>query len=144
MKERIITLPNYKVNKIQETEKERMIPITIDLYRLLQKMGAKKKLGLDEYIICPEHANRTTVKEWISKSFTHYWIQKGFNSDVHFMHLRKTYVTIMYSQFGDKTKAVTDQNVDTILEYYLNKKRIVSEAKNLSLHELDERRKAAA
>ena len=49
----------------------------------------------------------------------------------------------MYSVFGDKTKAVTDQNVDTILEFYLNKKKIVSQAKNLSLTELDDKRKAA-
>tara|TARA_B110000046_G_scaffold57595_2_gene64391 strand:- start:64809 stop:65018 length:210 start_codon:yes stop_codon:yes gene_type:complete len=52
-------------------------------------------------------------------------------------------LTLIYSQFGDKIKAVTDQNVDTILQYYLNKKSIVFEARNLSLYELEERRKAS-
>jgi hypothetical protein len=53
--------------------------------------------------------------------------------------LRKTDVTLIYSQFGDKTKVVTDQNVDTILEYYLNKKTIVSQAKNVSLYDVEAR-----
>jgi len=48
-------------------------------------------------------------------------------------------VTLIYFQFGDKTKALTNQNVDTILEYYLNKKTIVAQAKNLSLFELEDR-----
>lgn len=142
MKERIITLPNYKVNKIRDIDKDRLIPITVDLYELLNKMGASKFKDSDEYLICPEHENRTTVKSWISKSFTHYWKLLDFNPEVSFRHLRKTYVTLIYSQFGDKTKAVTDQNVDTILEYYLNKKSIVSQAKNLSLYDLEDRKKA--
>jgi integrase len=142
LKERIITLPNYKVNKIKDMDKDRLIPITIDLYELLRKMGANKLKGTEQYLICPEHKNRETVKDWISKSFTHYWKLLNFNPEVSFRHLRKTYVTLIYSQFGDKTKAVTDQNVDTILEYYLNKKNIVSQAKNLSLYDLEERRKA--
>ena len=143
MKERIITLPNYKVNKIQDIEKDRLIPITLDLFELLKKMGVSKKQGSDKYLICPEHENRTTIKEWISKAFTHYWKLNDFNQEVSFRHLRKTYVTLIYSQFGDKTKAVTDQNVDTILQYYLNKKSIVSEAKNLSLYELEARKNIA-
>ena len=142
LKERIITLPNYKVNKIKDMDKDRLIPITIDLYELLQKMGANKYKNTEQYLVCPEHENRVSVKEWISKSFTHYWKLNDFNPEVSFKHLRKTYVTLIYSQFGDKTKAVTDQNVDTILEYYLNKKTIVSQAKNLSLYDLEEKRKA--
>lgn len=141
MSERIITLPNYKVNRIKDINKDRLIPITIDLFNLLTKMGASKYEGSEEFVISPEHKNRTTVREWISKSFTHYWLMNNFNPEISFRHLRKTYVTLIYSQFGDKTKAVTDQNVDTILEYYLNKKTIVSQAKNLSLYDLEERRK---
>lgn len=143
MDERIITIPNYKVNKIRQSEKERLIPITLGLYKLIMKLGFKKLKETDQYIICPEHENRTTVKSWISKSFTHYWKLTGNDPDISFKHLRKTYVTLMYSVFGDKTKAVTDQNVDTILEFYLNKKKIVAQAKNISLTELDDRRKVA-
>ncbi len=142
LKERIITLPNYKVNRIKDVDKDRLIPITVDLYNLLKKMGASKFSETENYLICPEHENRASVKDWISKSFTHYWKLLGFNPEVSFRHLRKTYVTLIYSQFGDKTKAVTDQNVDTILEYYLNKRSIVAQAKNLSLHDLEVRRKA--
>lgn len=143
IEERYISLPNYKVNKIMDREKKRLIPITVELYQHLLKMGYKKKKGSDEYIICPEHENRATVKEWISKSFTHYWLSLKFNPDISFTHLRKTYVTIMYSHFGNKTEAVTDQNVDTILKHYLNKMDIVSQAKNMSLFELDNNRNAA-
>jgi H2-forming N5,N10-methylenetetrahydromethanopterin dehydrogenase-like enzyme len=57
--------------------------------------------------------------------------------------LRKTDVTLIYSQFGDITKVVTDQNVDTILEYYLNKKTIISQAKNVSLYDLEARNNVA-
>jgi integrase len=139
MEERIITLPNYKVNRIQDIDKDRLIPITLDLFELLNNMGYKRLKGSEEYVICPQHENRTTIREWISKSFSHYWLLNKFNPEISFRHLRKTYVTLIYSQFGDKTKAVTDQNVDTILEYYLNKKTIVSQAKNLSLYDLEAR-----
>ena len=107
------------------------------------KLGFNKFKDSDQFLICPEHENRTTVKSWISKSFTHYWKLTGNDPEISFKHLRKTYVTLMYSLFGDKTKAVTDLNVDTILEFYLNKKKIGSQAKNLSLTELDDKRKAA-
>jgi integrase len=139
MKERIITIPNYKVNRITEIDRDRLIPITTDLYKLLTKLGAEKHKGSDQYIFLPKHQNRNTIKTWISNSFTHFWKKNDFNPEITFRHLRKTYVTLIYSQFGDKTRAVTDQNVDTILEYYLNKKSIVSQAKNISLYDLEDR-----
>jgi hypothetical protein len=143
VEERIITLPNYKVNRIQDIDKDRLIPITLDLFELLNNMGYKRLKGSEEYVICPEHENRTTIREWISISFSHYWLLNKFNPEISFRHLRKTDVTLIYSQFGDKTKAVTDQNVDTILEYYLNKKTIISQAKNVSLYDLEARNNVA-
>ena len=48
-------------------------------------------------------------------------------------HLRKTYVTTIYSSVGDDASKLTGQSVDTIIKSLLDKEMILAAAQNFDL-----------
>jgi len=134
-----IDVPNYKVGRImkEENRKHRKVPMTRGLKKLLAELGYEKNKGSDNYIIAPEQLNRTTLKNWMTRAFTHYWKLTGIEKKVTLKHLRKTYITLMYGRFGQLTGQITDQRMDTIEDHYLSNKKLMKQAQNLTLEELD-------
>lgn len=138
IKENWIEIPNYKINN-QNNRNDiiRKAPITAGLLELLTELGLDKFRGSEEFIIAPKVTSRKSLNNRLSKAFTHFWKLTGSDRLVTLRHLRKTYGTLMYSVFGNKTEAITGQNIDTIIEYYLSKEKILSLAPKISLQEIE-------
>jgi integrase len=138
VKDSWIDIPNYKLNNQNNRDDIiRKAPITAGLLILLKELGLEKNRGLEAYIIAPEIKSRNSLNNRLSKAFTHFWKLTGSDRLVTLRHLRKTYGTLMYSVFGSKTEAITGQNIDTIIEYYLSKEKILSLAPKISLQEIE-------
>jgi integrase len=138
VKDNWIDIPNYKINNQNNRDDiTRKAPMTSGLLSLLKELGWEKHRGSEAYIIAPEIESRSSLNNRLSKAFTHFWKLTGSDRLVTLRHLRKTYGTLMYSVFGSKTEAITGQNIDTIIEYYLSKEKILSLAPKISLQEIE-------
>ena len=129
-----IGIPDHKNNSRTKTNNYRTyVVITDDLMDLLIRLGIEKYLGSDNYIFVPEWENRKTLKEFMSKSFSHFWKTTGIQKEVSFRHLRKTYITQMMALLGDKAKNVKHTNDKTAAEYYIFEKEILKPLKGKRL-----------
>lgn len=131
-----IKIPNWKVNRIKNTEKYiSYTPITQDLAELLISLNIKD--NPEGYLIAPEFENRTTLKKFVSKAFTHYKRVSGIKGDVSFKNLRKTYITRMWELLGEKASSIKHTNDKTALKHYLDQKAIVSTVKNVRVFNIN-------
>lgn len=132
VKENYIIIPNWKVNRAQNTQiNKSYTPITSDLAELLLKLGPADP---HTFVIVPGMENRNTLKSLLSKSFTHYWQQCGFDKKATFKNLRKTYITRMYELLGDKAKGIKHTNDTQVLKHYLNERIIIDHLKGQKMY----------
>jgi site-specific recombinase XerD len=125
-------IPNFKVNRIQKVDSYfSYTPITADLAELLLQFDVTKQEG---YIVVPEMENRTTLKQFISKAFSHFWKVTGLKRDASFKTLRKTYLTRLTDAIGSKAMFVKHNNDQTAVKHYLNKKELLEQTKNVRLY----------
>ena len=127
-----LKIPNWKVNRIKKTDSYfSYTPITADLAELLLQFN-----GSEGYIVVPEHRNRTTLKKFITKAFTHYWRVSGLKREVSFKNLRKTYVTRLTSLIGEQALFVKHSEDKTAIKHYLNQKELLEKTQNVRLYEI--------
>lgn len=134
-----IEVENFKVNRIKgiasESGEKKLVPITSGLMNLLYSLGYKDYKNLDRYIIGEdEKASRKTLIDFVSKAFTHFWKLTGIEKNVQLKHLRKTYLTALVEQFGDKAPIISSHSgIDVLKKHYANDKQLISASQSFSV-----------
>ena len=127
----VIITEDYKVNRsknISEKETKKLIrlPISEPLQSLLIELGYEEHKGKDMYILAPDETmKRETMKDFISKSFTHYYSQLNTGKKIEFSDLRKTNITYLYAMLGEKARIITKHSgIEVMLKHYIDEKFI--------------------
>jgi integrase len=127
-----IKIENFKVNRkngVSGTENTTMkhIPITKALKELLLELDYNDNIGSDKYIIGTN--DKTTLKiriDVVSKAFTHYWTFTGYEKKAQLKHLRKTYLTALVQQFGEKANLISSHSgIDVLKKHYVNDQELI-------------------
>lgn len=135
-----IKIENFKVNRINgvsgtENATMKHIPITKGLRTLLDELDYKTNKGSDNYIIAKEE--KTTLKtriDVISKAFTHYWQFTAIEKKAQLKHLRKTYLTALVQQFGEKANLISSHSgIDVLKKHYVNDQELIRATNNFSV-----------
>ncbi len=116
-------IANRKVNRRKKTEDFfKFIPITEDLFDLLNKMGYQEKKNSKDYILFPQRNVLTkTIMNDLSKAFTHYKKNVGITKDVSLKNLRKTYITWLRLAMGKDTGLLTSHSGEQVLlDHYID------------------------
>lgn len=129
----IIQTEDYKYNRrnnllTPEEKKYIYVPVILDLHLMLQKLGYEKYKGQNRYLIAPlSPRKRETLKNDLSKAFTHYWKQVDSDKNLQFRHLRKTYITRLNNYTNGQADTVTGHaSQAVIMRHYQNPKVISS------------------
>lgn len=134
IKGHFLQIPNWKVNRIMKQDFHyTYTPMTKDLAKLLSEFP---KSSDEDYIIVPEYKHRQTLKEFISKAFSHYWKVAGLERKVTFRHLRKTYITRLTELIGERALRIKHNEDVTAIKHYLDQKQLMSQTKDLTLYEI--------
>jgi integrase len=127
-------IPNFKVNRIKKEQSYySYTPITIDLAQLLLEFDSTT--DPEGYIVEPGMANRTTLKQFISKAFTHFWKVSGLKRKVSFKTLRKTYITRLTAVIGEKALFVKHNDDKTATKHYLKMQELLKQTKDTRLYD---------
>jgi integrase len=135
-----IKIENFKVNRINgvsgtENATMKHIPITKGLRTLLDELDYKTNKGSDNYIIAKEE--KTTLKtriDVISKAFTHYWQFTAIEKKAQLKHLRKTYLTALVQQFGEKANLISSHSgIDVLKKHYVNDQELIKATNDFSV-----------
>lgn len=134
-----IEIENYKVNRMAGAESEgkeyKTIPITVGLREILIELDYERNKNSDIYLIAPfSEANRKTLLLFVSKAFTHYWKQTDIEKNIQLKHLRKTYLTALVAQFGDKANLLSSHSgIDVVKKHYVNSMQITAAIRDLKV-----------
>jgi integrase len=123
-KDNFFGVPNWKVNKLNKSRVyTSWTPVTLDLAEVLLSLEPG---GIEDYIIAPDHANRNTLKKFISKAFTHYWRKAEISNEgwITLHSLRKTYVTKVIDLIGDKAGYMKHADLETVRKHYADQREI--------------------
>lgn len=118
-------IKNLKVTRIMKKETVyKYIPITDDLFDFLNELGYEEKRNTDEYILFPERYEKSkTMMDVLSKAFTHYRIGAGVEKNITLSNLRKTYISWVKVEMGEKTGLISSHSTNGVLEkFYLDPK----------------------
>ncbi len=115
---------NRKANKLingKNNKRIKRIPVIPELRQvLIEECNFGNNKGKDEYIIAPE-LGRQTVKDIITKGFTHFKRIAGIDESKCFKELRTTYISKHRTEFGDSglTAIVSDHsNLKVVDKHY--------------------------
>ena len=132
-----IKIEDFKVNRSNNLgEKEAVkyiyIPIIPKLKNLLMELGYEENKGKDMFILAPnEKMQRDSMKVLISKAFTHYYSLLGTGKKIGFYDLRKTYISHLYAEYGEKAKIITKHSgTEVMLNHYIDQQVIAKVAKD--------------
>ena len=105
--------------------------ITSELEALLLEMGYNEYKGSDKYILAPEEKmKRSTIANFLSEAFTHYYKQLNTGRDVTYKTMRKRYITSAMNQYDAASTALTNHKTLSIgLKHYHDKKETRADAK---------------
>lgn len=138
-----IKVEDFKVNKSKNlTKKEDVkyiyIPIIAPLKKLLFELGYEENKGKDMFILAPnETMQRDSMKDLISKSFTHYYNQLGTGKKVELYDLRKTYISHLYATYGEKARIITRHSgMDVMLNHYIDQEVVSQVASDFEFFDL--------
>lgn len=118
-------IQNLKVvRNIKKDEVYKYIPINSDLFDLLLEMGYDEKKQTDDFILFPERKIQSlTIRDLLSKAFTHYKKAAGIEKNISLKTLRKTYITWVKQVMQKETGILTSHSTEKVLEtYYLDPK----------------------
>jgi len=130
---------NFKVNRIkgldEETGQQKIIPITDGLMTLINLIGFKEYKDSERYLIgAEEKSSRSTLIDFVSKAFTHFWKLTGIEKNVQLKHLRKTYLTALVEQFGDKATIISSHSgIEVLKKHYVNDKQLIAASQSFSV-----------
>lgn len=117
---------DFKVNRKQfGTEigaNKKIVPLTAGLKDLLNELGFEENVGKDIPILeTNNYGNISTIEKAISRGFSHY-IKFVTDKPLQFKNLRKTYISHLVMQLGDKAKLFTGHSDDEVLmNHYISK-----------------------
>lgn len=127
----IIQTEDYKYNRrnnlvLPEEKKYIYVPVILDLHLMLQKLRYEKYKGQNRYLIAPSSTRkRETLKDDLSKAFTHYWKQVNSEKNIQFRNLRKTYITRLNNYTNGQADSITGHaGQEVIMKHYQNPKVI--------------------
>lgn len=108
---------NRRNNLVKDGEKKfNYSPVIKDLYLFLQKIKYEQFKGSDRYLIASESPRkRETIKDDMSKAFTHYYKKLGTGKKLEFKNLRKTYITFLNNFTGGKAEEITGHSGQEII-----------------------------
>lgn len=138
-KPRFIEVENYKVNRMRGgdriSQQKKYVPITKGLLLLLDELQFEEYKGSEVFIVGrKEKANRNTLIDFVSKSFSHFWKQTGSDKNVQLKHLRKTYLTALVEHFGDKAPMISDHSgIEVLKKHYVNDQQLASATNNFAV-----------
>lgn len=131
---------DQKVNRAMgnfsvESKKLIYIPLTGTLRNLIIENGYEKYKGTDVFLLAPDKtANRETLKNQMSKGFSHYYNQLETDRHLTFKCLRKTYITRLALSLGLNARVVTRHSGDDVLnKHYLDEKVLSKVARDFEV-----------
>jgi integrase len=108
--------------------KKVMIPTSIELENLLNRLEYKKYLGADKYLIADDYnISRKTLKIQLSHSFTFFRKKAGLSDDFSIKHLRKTFLTKLHTKTGFIESLGYQRSAKVTLNNYIDKVQVVKE-----------------
>jgi hypothetical protein len=124
-----------KANAYESRKKLKYIPITRTLKKVIFGNGYQNHKGTPTYLLAPDKlTNRDTLKNQMSKVFSHYYKQLGTGRSLTFKCLRKTYITRLALPLGLNARVITRHNgEDVIIKHYLDQKVISRVAKDFEV-----------
>jgi integrase len=138
-----IKVEDFKVNKSKNlTKKEGVkyiyIPVIAPLKKLLIDLGYEENKGKDMFILAPnEKMQRDSMKDLISKAFTHYFNQLETGKKVELYDLRKTYISHLYATYGEKARIITKHSgMDVMFNHYIDQEVIAQVASDFEFFDL--------
>lgn len=117
---------DFKVNRKQfgteEGKNKKIVPLTAGLIDLLNELGFEENIGKDVPILdTNNYGSISTIEKAISRGFGHY-IKQVTDKPLQFKNLRKTYISHLVMQLGDKAKLFTGHSDDEVLmNHYISK-----------------------
>ena len=131
---------DQKVNKAkgnfsEESKKLIYIPLTGTLKKLIIENGYEQYKGTASYLLAPEKtSNRETLKNQMSKGFSHFYKLLETDRQLTFKCLRKTYITHLALSLGLNARVVTRHSGDDVLiKHYLDEKVLSKVAENFEV-----------
>jgi integrase len=117
---------DFKVNRKQygkeEGKNKKIVPLTAGLMDLLNELGFEENKGKEFTILdTKNYGSDSTIEKAISRAFGHY-IKLVTDKPLQFKNLRKTYISHLVMQLGDKAKLFTGHSDDEVLmNHYISK-----------------------
>jgi integrase len=131
-----IKLTNSKVDKAKN-EKGNIVYIYVhpELAEALSQLY--KSVNDDhQYILVPDWENRTSLKQFVTKAFKHFWTKTGINKHLTLHNLRHTYINALYNMLGEDGFSVHNKK-ETAIRNYLSKKKRLELEQGKSLFNID-------
>jgi len=108
--------------------KKVLIPTSIELENLLNKLEYKKYLDTDKYLIADDFdISRKTLATQLSHSFTFFRKKAKLSDDFSIRHLRKTFLTKLHTQTGFIESLGYQRSAKVMMDNYFDKVEIVKE-----------------
>lgn len=127
---------NLKVERQKQADYElKYVPIYPQLMDFLIELGYEDKVGTDDYIIAPERScNENTMMVQLTKSWTHYFKQVfPDRPNKPLKHLRKTYLSYLNVEVGDKISDYSSHSGIKVLEDHYLDKEITTRGGNMRM-----------
>lgn len=134
-------IPNFKVNRLygidgEQESQYKLVPITKGVLSVLNnELDLKSKKSSKEYLFDSDKImKRTTMCDFLSKAFGHFWSLVKSERKLTLNDLRNTYISNLYKMYGEKTKVVTDHSsIDVIEKHYLDRTLLMDVAAKFSV-----------
>jgi len=135
----LIDVEDFKVNRIQDrdvnSKKYKKVPVTSGLIKLLMDLNYESNKDSDSFLIgANEKSSRETLKLVVSKAFSLFWSHTGIDEKLNLKNLRKTYLTSLAQQFGDKASIISGHSsMDVLTKHYVNSEQIIKAANSFKV-----------
>ena len=130
-----IELKNYKVERslgegFNDNVAPSIIPVTIDLKKLLDKLGYKENRGMEDYILCPDRTSISTytIMNDLSRGFTHFYKRLNTGRQLQMKCLRKTYLTHLNNALKGNAKSLSSHSTNSVLKKHYIDEKVLAEA----------------
>ncbi len=134
----VFKIDNLKVNRIQTGNESgnyiKYIPLTKSLKKLLIEMGYDNNKKSWNYLLLRENNQSAEwMADCLSRGFSHF-IKLVTDRKITFKHLRKTYITMLTMQVGEKAKLFTGHtNNETLKNHYLSGAHVAAGLNNFEI-----------
>lgn len=134
-----IIVADKKINRAKNLPPENWVyhyvPGTKELENLLEEMRSAT-CDPEGYIVAPkEKMSRDSMARFISKSFAHYFSQLGYEKQLSFGCLRRTYFSALSGAVGMSNAQIISGHTQssTLRKFYVSKKIVTETAKSFSV-----------